>query len=137
MKATLRSYITGFVLSIVLTLVAYALVQDHVNSGHKNYSHDFIIAILIGLALVQFIVQAIYFLHLKKKGDARWNLLAFLFMSGVVIVVVIGSLWIMANLDYHHDQTKTPEETSNYIIEDELPSQQETTDQTKSEYPPH
>lgn len=133
MKATLRSYITGFVLSIALTLVAYILVLNHVNSGHKNYSHDFIIAILIGLALIQFMVQAIYFLHLKKKGDARWNLLAFLFMSGIVAVIVIGSLWIMANLDYHHDQTKTPIETNNYIIEDELPKQQETKDQHQPE----
>lgn len=137
MKATFRSYLTGFIVSIVLTLASYVLVLDHVNSGHKNYAHDFIIAILIGLALMQFIVQAMFFLHLKKKGDARWNLLAFLFMSGVVAVIVLGSLWIMANLDYHHGQNKTPEEHNEYIIKDELPSEQNHNEQNQSENDSH
>lgn len=125
MKATLRSYITGFIISIALTLVAYSLVQNHVNSGHMDHSHDSITIALIGLALMQFIVQAMFFLHLKKKGDARWNLLAFIFMSGIVAIIVLGSMWIMANLDYHHSQNKTPEEHNEYIIKDELPAQQE------------
>ncbi len=135
-NGTLKSYTIGFILSITLTLIAYFFVYRHIDSGHYVFAHNTLTAVLIALALIQFYVQAIFFLHLGKDKSVRWNLVSFLFMIGVVSTIVLGSLWIMANLDYHHDQTKTPEETSNYIVEDELPKQQDSKE-SKSEHYPH
>jgi cytochrome o ubiquinol oxidase operon protein cyoD len=61
------------------------------------------------LAFVQVIIQLIFFLHLGEEESPRWNLISFLFMVGVVFIIVAGSLWIMFNLDYRmgHDMRHT------------------------------
>ena len=108
---TLKAYITGFVLSVYLTIMAYLLVSRHLFSSHL------LVALIIGLALIQFVVQVYYFLHLGQETKPRWKLVTFIFMLGTVAILVFGSLWIMANLDYQHDLT--PSETDKTIIEDE------------------
>jgi cytochrome o ubiquinol oxidase operon protein cyoD len=91
----LRSYIIGFVSSIVLTLISYLLVVNQSLSRFK------LISIIIGLALVQFTIQLIYFLHLGAERKPRWKFVVFSFMVSVVLILVIGSIWIMDNLNYH------------------------------------
>jgi len=110
--AKLSTYIIGFLLSLYLTLTAYWLTV------HGALSRDTLIAAILGLAVIQFFVQAFFFLHIGKESKPRWNLLVFGFMLLIVLIVVIGSLWIMANLEYHHDVT--PAELNNSIIEDEV-----------------
>lgn len=90
---TYRSYIIGFVLSIVLTLAAYFLVTEHVLAGWT------LIFAIIGLSIVQVLVQLLFFLHLGQEPKPYWNLISFLFMALVVGIIVAGSLWIMYNLD--------------------------------------
>lgn len=84
----------GFALSVVLTLGAYFLVVEHIFSGNAL---DFVLA---GLCLTQVLVQLLFFLHLGNEPKPYWNLLVFLFMVLVVAILVLGSLWIMHNLDY-------------------------------------
>lgn len=127
-KGTLNSYTTGFLLSILLTIIAYFFVYRHVDSGHAVFAHNTLIVVLIGLALIQFYVQAVFFLHLGSGKGARWNLISFLFMIGVVSAVVLGSLWIMANLDYHHGSNMTPTQKEDYIKHDEIPQTKHSDD---------
>jgi cytochrome o ubiquinol oxidase operon protein cyoD len=54
---------------------------------------------LIGLAIVQAIVQAILFLHVGQEDKPRWETISFCFMVMCVLIIVIGSLWIMHDLD--------------------------------------
>ncbi|HUD05648.1 MAG TPA: cytochrome o ubiquinol oxidase subunit IV [Candidatus Saccharimonadales bacterium] len=103
---TLKSYVTGFALSIVLTVTAYLLVKNH---GYVN--RDKIIAAIVGLALTQFVVQLIFFLHLGKETKPRWKLFIFGFMVLVVLILVFGSLWIMDNLNYR----MTPGQINTYM----------------------
>ncbi len=133
-KGTLNSYTTGFLLSILLTIIAYFFVYRHVDSGHYVFAHETLTVVLIGLALIQFYVQAVFFLHLGSGKGARWNLISFLFMIGVVSAVVLGSLWIMANLDYHHGSNMTPQEKEKYIIEDENPQDYPASNQEESHH---
>ena len=105
--ATLPTYLIGFLLSLYLTFIAYWLTVHH------SLSTSYLAAAIIGLALLQFFVQAWYFLHIGCERKPRWNLLIFSFMILTVLILVIGSLWIMANLDYHHQMS--PQE----IIKDE------------------
>ena len=106
---TLISYITGFVLSLALTLTAYLLVSQHVLA-----SGPLVTAIAV-LAIVQLLVQLVLFLHLGSEPKPRWNLVVSLFAALVVVIVVFGSLWIMNNLNYH----MSPANTDKYIIQDE------------------
>ncbi len=97
---TLRSYITGFVLSLATTIAAYAVVTG------KLYSKNGIIIAIAVLAIAQFVVQMLFFMHLGQEKNPRWKLLALLFMSGVVAIVVVGSLWIMHHLNYNMMSSK-------------------------------
>src|SRR4051812_11405163 len=105
-QGTLRAYITGFTLSIALTITAYTLVVRH------ELSHQALIGGVAGLAVAQFLVQLVFFLHLGKETKPRWKLVVFLFMLGVIGIVVIGSLWIMYNLNYH---MMSPKEINTYM----------------------
>jgi cytochrome o ubiquinol oxidase subunit IV len=104
-RGTLRTYVTGFTASIVLTVTAYLLVVHHA------LSRRILIAAVVVLALAQFMVQLLFFLHLGRETKPRWKLAVFLFMIMVVLILVFGSLWIMTNLNYR----MTPEQINNYM----------------------
>jgi cytochrome o ubiquinol oxidase subunit IV len=103
---TLGSYVAGFIFSLVLTGVAYGLVTRHA------LSHRSLLAAVAGLAVVQLLVQLVFFLNLDQEGKPRWNLQVLLFAVLVVVIVVGGSLWIMYNLSYH---MATPDQTNQYL----------------------
>ena len=92
-KLKLSSYIVGFISSIALTLFAYLAVTQ------QAYSRDGLIGLVTGLALIQFMVQLLFFLHLGRETRPRWKLSVFFFMLAVVLILVFGSLWIMTNLN--------------------------------------
>ena len=94
-----KAYVTGFLLSLISTLIAWSVVNAHVTSGHHRYSHLFINILVLSLAILQLVVQLIFFLHLGREKKPRWNLQALLAAVGIIILVV-GSIWIMNNLNY-------------------------------------
>jgi cytochrome o ubiquinol oxidase subunit IV len=53
------------------------------------------ILLLIGTAVLQFIVQLFYFMHLKEEKKPRYNLMVLIFGLVVVFTIVAGSMWIM------------------------------------------
>lgn len=91
---SLQTYVLGFIMSILLTLAAYYLVVGHFLT---DWVLDYAI---VSLSVVQILVQLLFFLHLGNEPKPYWNLLVFLFMVLVVAIIVIGSLWIMYELDY-------------------------------------
>jgi len=107
------SYIIGFALSVVLTLVAYFAIVNDWLSGNAA------LLFVAALAVVQLLVQLLFFLHLGQERGPRWNLMTFIYAGMVVVIVVIGSLWIMYNLNYNMVHEMTPEELERAIIEDE------------------
>lgn len=109
-RGRLTTYIVGFVLSILLTLTAFLVVDDKLLTGW------WLTITLLGFATVQLMVQLIFFLHLDRERSPRWNLQAFGFMAMVLLIIVLGSLWIMHNLNYH---MMTPEQTDKYLLEEE------------------
>ncbi|MFA6916103.1 MAG: cytochrome o ubiquinol oxidase subunit IV [Parachlamydiales bacterium] len=95
---TLKDYIFGFVLSLLLTLTAFYLASEHVFEGWN------LVLAIIGLAVVQFIVQMIFFFHIGKEASPQWNLYSFLFMLLIMFILVIGTFWIMYHLNYNMDE---------------------------------
>lgn len=92
---TLKNYIYGLNASIFLTLIAYVSVTHHI------FSRTLLLVLLPVTALSQFAVQLVYFLHIGTEFKPRWKLAAFGVMLVVVLILVVGSLWIMTNLNYH------------------------------------
>lgn len=111
-KTTVRTYVTGYVLALCLTLVAFSLVQAHVNSGHTFVSDNLMLAVLSALAIVQLMVQLVFFLHLDRESRPRWNLLVFGLAIMFIFIVVAGSIWIMYHLNYR----MTPRQQDQYLI---------------------
>jgi cytochrome o ubiquinol oxidase operon protein cyoD len=104
-KLTVKSYVVGFVTSLVLTLGAYFLVTQ------QALSRRLLIGAVATLALAQAFVQLFFFLHLGRETKPRWKLVVLLFMLMVVAILVFGSLWIMYNLNYH----MTPQQIYKYL----------------------
>ncbi len=91
----LVQYVTGFILSLLLTLISYYLVSARVLSGTQ------LIMAISALALVQMLVQLVLFLHVADGEKPRLKLIAAVFMAILLLIVVVGSLWIMHNLNYN------------------------------------
>jgi cytochrome o ubiquinol oxidase operon protein cyoD len=102
----LARYVGGYIFSVLLTLEAYLLTTSHRLTAGQ------LVATILSLAIAQFVVQLYFFLHLGDEPRPRWRLAAFGFMVLVVLILVLGSLWIMHNLNYHNF---TPEQMNQYI----------------------
>ena len=113
MKRTLASYLIGFALSIVLTLAAAALIWIYIGSGYKTFPHEFLMVAIIALAILQLFVQLIFFMHLADESGPRWKLGALVSAVGIILVVVVGSIWIMDHLNYN--MMASPADMNAYI----------------------
>ncbi|MDP5210028.1 cytochrome o ubiquinol oxidase subunit IV [Microbulbifer sp. 2205BS26-8] len=88
----LRAYLTGYVLSVVLTLAAFAAV---LSAGPDNKR----VLLLVGLlGVAQLVVQLKYFLHATTQKEQRENLALVLFSTLILLIIVLGTVWIMGNL---------------------------------------
>ena len=88
-------YVAGYVISLILTLLAYDIVVNH-------FAHGFQLLVLLGvLAVTQAIVQLVFFLHLDQESGPRYKLITFMVMIVMLLIVVVGSFWIMYHLNYN------------------------------------
>lgn len=92
-RVTYKSYFVGLAISVGLTLLSYFAVTL------KPFATNYTYAILAGLAVVQILVQVIYFLHIGLESKPRWNLISLVFSLIMIFIVVAGSLWVMYNLN--------------------------------------
>ena len=109
--ASVETYVTGYVLSLGFTLIAYFFVYDHTALNQGAGPVAYLVPVLIALALGQFITQLVFFFHLGRETKPRWKLVVFLGMIVIVSILVFGSLWIMSNLNYR----MTPQQIDNYM----------------------
>ena len=101
-----KEYLTGFVLSVVLTAIPFALVM-----GGSGTATPLLVLLLLAFAAVQVVVHMVYFLHMNAKSEGGWTLLALIFTLVLVVIALSGSLWVMyhlnenmmpASMDMHH-----------------------------------
>jgi cytochrome o ubiquinol oxidase operon protein cyoD len=93
-RGSLRSYLTGFVLALILTAIPFAVVM------RGAWSPPAALAVIFIAAVVQILVHLHYFLHLDTSSAARWNVLAMIFTLLIMVLFVGGTLWIMYTLNY-------------------------------------
>jgi cytochrome o ubiquinol oxidase operon protein cyoD len=92
---SVRSYVIGFVLSVVLTAAAFGLVVQQALGPTES-----IIAIAV-LAFIQILVHLVFFLHMNTSSSQRWNLLSFGFAVLVAVILIGGTLWVLHNVGAH------------------------------------
>lgn len=88
-----KSYLIGFIASLILTSASFLLVITGTLSGHT------LIYILVGLAMAQAVFQLLFFLHVGQEAKPRWETVVFLFMLLLLTIIAIGSLWVMNDLN--------------------------------------
>ncbi len=106
--STLKGYLTGFVLAVILTAVPFWLVLGKVLATSTATA----IAVLV-IAAVQIVVHMVYFLHMNGKSEGGWTMLALLFTLVLVVITLSGSLWVMYHLNHNmmpsmHDMRNMP-----------------------------
>lgn len=88
----LRSYATGFVISLVLTVVAFAAALSDLSPTLK-------IVIICVAALLQVATHLRNFLHLSFSGNqSREDLLLVLFSASLLAIMAGGTIWILSDL---------------------------------------
>lgn len=109
-EARYISYIVGFVLSVAATLIAYFFVVNHV------WPKEMLLYIVLGIAVVQLVIQAVFFLHIGRGSQLK--LVTFVFAILVVLIIAGGSIWIMNNLNYNMMQM-SPDQMELYMHQNE------------------
>lgn len=93
-RGTFTSYGIGFVLSVILTGIAFWITMN------GTASRPVILIAIFGAAIAQILVHLHYFLHMDRSSAASWNMLALVFTFLIMVLFVGGSLWIMHSLNY-------------------------------------
>lgn len=92
----LSIYVAGIISCAILTLISFWAVM----SGAVSNANAFII--IHASACVQFFVQLLCFLRLNTQTEqSKNNVIAIVFTGVILISIIVGSLWIMANLNYY------------------------------------
>jgi cytochrome o ubiquinol oxidase operon protein cyoD len=91
---SLGGYLTGFVLSVILTAIPFWLVMGKVFDKSGTTA-----MVLLALGAVQIVVHMVYFLHLNARSEGGWNMLALIFTLVLVVIALTGTLWVMFHLN--------------------------------------
>ncbi|MGE8131450.1 cytochrome o ubiquinol oxidase subunit IV [Methylobacterium sp. NPDC080182] len=89
----LFSYLIGFGLACGLTVASFGLANTDLIWGPA------IPVVLMVLAVAQMGVHLVFFLHLGSGPDHMNNIMALAFGLLIVVLVLVGSLWIMSHLN--------------------------------------
>lgn len=106
---TAKSYVMGFIVSLFLTGQAYYLVVD------KTFTGNTLLAMILSLAITQMAVQIYFFLHLGRGPKPLYNVGFFGGTIAIILIVVVGSIFIMNNLQYN----MAPSEVTRKLAQDE------------------
>ncbi len=91
-RRDLRTYLVGFTLAIALTAASFwVALEGGLTAGTT-------LTVVGVLGLVQLIVHMRFFLHIDRSRQKREDLDLILFTTLVVLIIVLGTIWILGNL---------------------------------------
>jgi cytochrome o ubiquinol oxidase operon protein cyoD len=91
---SLKGYLTGFGLSVILTAIPFWLVMTGAIDNKQATA-----IIIMALAAVQIVVHMVFFLHMNATSEGGWSILALIFTLVILGIVLTGSLWVMYHLN--------------------------------------
>jgi cytochrome o ubiquinol oxidase operon protein cyoD len=86
-------YVVGLALAVLLTATSFFIAGTNL-----VWQPSIPIAVIV-LAIAQMGVHLVFFLHITTGPDNTNNVMALAFGLLIVLLVISGSLWIMANLN--------------------------------------
>ncbi|MGB7757008.1 MAG: cytochrome o ubiquinol oxidase subunit IV [Salinisphaera sp.] len=89
----LKTYLTGFVLALILTAIPFAAVAF----GWLSVGGTLIL--IAAAAVVQILVHLYFFLHLDFSKEHAWNAGSGAFCVVILAILVGGTLWLMYSLE--------------------------------------
>jgi cytochrome o ubiquinol oxidase operon protein cyoD len=92
--STLKGYMMGFFLAVVLTAIPFWLVMGKVIPNPQTMA-----IVVLTFAAIQIVVHMIYFLHMNATSEGGWNLLALMFTLVLVVITLSGSIWVMFHMN--------------------------------------
>ena len=93
--ANILSYTTGFGLAVLLTIASFIVSQTNL-----LWAPGVAVGLVV-LAFAQIGVHLVFFLHIGSGPDHTNNILALAFGVLIVFLVIVGSIWIIANLNWN------------------------------------
>jgi cytochrome o ubiquinol oxidase subunit IV len=90
--------IIGFIASLIFTMATYFVVMDP-EFFHLDIRTAIIMIFIF--AVLQFMVQFIFFLDLWREKGPPWNLGVFVSTLSIIIIIIFFSIWIMDHLNYN------------------------------------
>lgn len=88
-----RSYVIGFLASVVLTVIPFWLVMSE-----AELSLGLALTVIFGLGALQILVHVFYFLHVDLKAEQGWQVMSLVFTAIILVIVLAGSIWVMFHL---------------------------------------
>lgn len=88
-----KGYLIGFGLSVVLTAIPFWLVMKGVLPTQATA------LLIMVLAAVQVVVHMVFFLHMNRRAEGGWSMMALIFTLVVVVIALSGSLWVMYHMN--------------------------------------
>ncbi|MFC0187648.1 cytochrome aa3 quinol oxidase subunit IV [Fictibacillus aquaticus] len=83
-------HVVGYILSMVLTLMALWVALD------TDFSQKTIFTIIYIFAFLQAALQLLMFMHMTESSNGRIQTANILFAVFIAITVVAGSVWVMS-----------------------------------------
>jgi cytochrome o ubiquinol oxidase operon protein cyoD len=93
--ANFLSYTSGLGLAVLLTIASFVVAQTHL-----LWPPGIPVGLVV-LAFAQIGVHLVFFLHIGSGPDQTNNVLALAFGVLIVFLVIAGSVWIIANLNWN------------------------------------
>lgn len=91
---SVKEYVTGFLLSVLLTAIPFWLVMAKVLP-----TTGITVLVILAFAMVQVVVHMVYFLHMNPKSEGGWNLISLIFTAVLLVIVLAGTLWVMHHMN--------------------------------------
>lgn len=106
-------YAYAYVMAAGLSIAVYALTVGGPFDG------ALFAGIVLFAAALQLYIQSRYFLHLDDtKEKPRWKLVSYGFTWLTLLIIAVGSVWIMGHLNYNMGMS--PQQMDDYMKEQSL-----------------
>ena len=97
-----RGYWIGFVASVVLTAFPFWLVMT------RPLTTQATALLIMAFAALQVVVHMVFFLHMNRRAEGGWSIMALIFTVVIVAIAFSGTLWVM----YHMNANMMPMQAS-------------------------
>jgi cytochrome o ubiquinol oxidase operon protein cyoD len=96
---SVKQYMLGGALAAVITGIVYFVAINKWLEGAQ------LAAFCLVLAAVQLGIHLAFFIHVRDREGPNWSAMSFMFTALTALIIIVGSLWIMMNLNYNMGMT--------------------------------